>query len=105
MTSATNISLVAQRQALREKLLAQRQLIANQLDHTTEVDNSYPRSKTMRFLTRRPALAVALLTGLAALLGGARSVKSLTAILAVARIVGSTSITGPRRVSAPRTSD
>jgi hypothetical protein len=96
MTSTTAITLVDQRQALRQRLLAQRQLIADQLGPTPVVNGGYPRSKTMRFLTQRTGLAVTLLAEFAALLTGARYVKSMTAALAVARIVRSVSVTRPR---------
>lgn len=72
MTSIADISLAEQRQVLRQRLLAQRQLIAHQLGATPAVDGGYPRSMTMRFLIRRPALAARLLAGLATLLVGAR---------------------------------
>lgn len=91
MTSTTDVPLVEQRQALREKMQAQRQLIADKLGPAAEANGSYPRSKTMRFLTRRPGMAVALLAEFAALLLGARYAKSITAALALARIARSAS--------------
>lgn len=105
MSPTTGISLVERRLALREKLLTQRQLIGDQLGAGHTDDQSYPRSGTMRFLTRRPALAIAVIAGLATLLGGARFLKPLTAALAVARIVKSTSNAGPRRASVAPASD
>jgi len=75
MTSIADISLVEQRQGLRRRLQVQRQLIANQLGPTPRIDSGYPRSMTMRFLMRRPAMAAKLLAGLATLLVGARFFK------------------------------
>lgn len=73
MNSSTDVSLIEQRQTLRLRLLAQRQLIAHQLGPTPEVNSGYPRSMTMRFLTRRPAaLATRLLVEFASLLVDAR---------------------------------
>lgn len=70
MTTGTTIPLTEQRQALRRRLLAQRQQIAQQLGPTSETSGSYPRSMTMRFLLRRPALAARLLVGATNLLRG-----------------------------------
>jgi len=105
MTSITDVSLADQRRVLRERLQAQRQLIADQLGPAPEVNGGFPRSKTMRFMTGRPAVAATLLAELAALLVGARYVKSMTAVLAVAKIVRSASITKRQRPPAPRASD
>jgi hypothetical protein len=68
MTSITDTSLVEQRQSLRRQLQAQRQVIAQQLGRESGMKASYPRSRTMRFLTQRPALIIRLLVGLATLL-------------------------------------
>jgi hypothetical protein len=48
MTSTTDLSLAEQRRVLRERLRAQRQLIANRLGPPPEANGGYPRSKTMR---------------------------------------------------------
>ena len=90
MNSSTDVSLVEQRQTLRLRLLAQRQLIAHQLGPTPEDKSSYPRSKTMRFLTRRPGLATSLFGEIATLLIGARFIKSIISVMTLARIVRST---------------
>jgi hypothetical protein len=100
MTSPTELPLVEQRQALREKMLAQRELIARQLGSAPEVTSGYPRSKTMRFLTQRPGLVVTLLAEGAALLVGARYAKSMTAVMAMARIMRSA---GTRKLDGPTT--
>jgi len=68
MTSSTDISFVEQRQSLRRQLQAQRQVIAQQLGQESGMNASYPRSRTMRFLTQRPAPIIRLLVGLATLL-------------------------------------
>ena len=68
MSSTPHISLLEQRQSLRLQLQAQRQLIARQLGPDSAVSRSYPRSRTMRFLTQRPALILRVLVGLATVL-------------------------------------
>jgi hypothetical protein len=68
MTSITDTSLVEQRESLRRRLQAQRQVIAQQLAQESAMNASYPRSRTMRFLTQQPALIIRLLVGLATLL-------------------------------------
>ena len=61
----TDIPLVEQRLSLRRRLQAQRQVIAQQLGQESGMNGSYPRSRTMRFLTQQPALIIRLLVGLA----------------------------------------
>jgi hypothetical protein len=68
MSSTGAISLLEQRQGLRRRLREQRQVIALQLGPGPGIPGGYPRSRTMRFLTRQPALTVRLLVGLATLL-------------------------------------
>jgi len=68
MTSITDTSLVEQRQTLRRRLQAQRQLIAERLEQESGMNAGYPRSRMMRFLTQRPALIIRLVVGLATLL-------------------------------------
>lgn len=68
MSSTTDISLLEQRDNLRRRLQAQRQVIAQRLGPDSGIKGSYPRSRTMRFLARRPALIIRLLVGLATLL-------------------------------------
>jgi hypothetical protein len=91
MTSITDASLVEQRQMLCRQLQAQRQLITQQLSPTPEVNSGYPRSMTMRFLTRQPGLATGLFGELATLLVGARYIKSIISVIFLARIVRSAS--------------
>jgi hypothetical protein len=84
-----NGSLIEQRETLRRQLQAQRQLIAQQLNAApAEVNNSYPRSMTMQFLTGQPAL----LTGqFATLLIIARLIKSIVSVINPSRTAQPTS--------------
>lgn len=87
----TDLSFDQQRQALRRQMLAQRQLINYQLGPPARAINSgYPRSATMRFLTQRPALVSKLLAEAAALLLGARFLKSMSGAISFAKFVRST---------------
>jgi len=98
MTTALDGSLEEQRRVLREKMRSQRQLIAKELGPEPEDNNgSYPRSRTMRFLTSRPGLSVTVLAEIAALFMGARHAKVVTAALALSRIVRSAAGNGAAR--------
>jgi hypothetical protein len=68
-----------QRESLRTRLVAQRAVIAQQLDMST--DNGYPRSATMRFLKRTTVPAVTMIGGAATLFGGVRLYRTITAVL------------------------
>jgi hypothetical protein len=68
VSSITDTPLVEQRQNLRRRLQAQRQVIAQQLGQESAMNGSYPRSRTVRFLTQQPAPIIRLLVGLATLL-------------------------------------
>jgi hypothetical protein len=68
MSSTAALSLLEQRQSLRRRLQAQRRVIARQLGPESGMHDSYPRSRTMRFLTQQPAQIIRLLVGLATLL-------------------------------------
>ena len=103
MSSQASDPLEEQRRVLRERIRAQRQLIAEQLGPPPEADGGYPRSKLMRFLTRRPAVAVTVLAELAALVAGSRHAGAATAVTALSRIVRSVSGNGSRRPRAERT--
>jgi hypothetical protein len=95
-----------QRQALRNRIRAQRSLIADQLGPPPQVDDgTYPRSKTMQFLTRSPAMAVTVLAELAALVAGTRHAKAATAVMAISRIVRSAAANGSGNPRAERTRD
>ena len=105
MTSPPELPLAEQRQALREKMREQRQLIAEQLGPAPDANGSYPRSKTMRFLTQRSGLVATLLAEGVALLVGARYAKSMTAVLALARVVRAASTGGSNGSAAGRAND
>lgn len=104
MNTRSTIPLAKQRQLLRQQLLAQRQLIAEQLDLAPVAKNGYPRSMTMRFLTQRPALIAKLLTGITTLLVGARMIKSIGAALVLARVVRSVARTRQQKQAPAATS-
>ncbi len=53
--------LVERTRVLVERLQAQRQLIAQKLDHVPRISSSYPRSKTMQLLARNPQTVASLL--------------------------------------------
>jgi hypothetical protein len=76
MIPIKDVSLTEQRLVLRQRLQAQREEIARRLGPLSATDGGYPRSRTMRFLARRPALAGQLLAGLASLLVGRRIFRS-----------------------------
>jgi hypothetical protein len=67
VSSSTDISLLEQRQSLSRQLQAQRQVIAQRLEPDSAI-HGYPRSRTMRFLTRQPAPLIRLILSLAAVL-------------------------------------
>ena len=68
MTPEAQRALDARREALCVHLQAQRQIIAQQLGGETGLRGAYPRSNTMRLLTRQPGLVIRALGGLARLL-------------------------------------
>lgn len=74
MTSVTEQpSLVDQGLVLRQRMLAQREQIANRLvEPAASTQGTYPRSVTMRFFIRQPALSLRLLFAIASLLGARR---------------------------------
>lgn len=79
--------LVEERLALQQRLLAKRQLLAQQLAPKPARSGDYPRSVTMRFLTGHPALANQLLFEGASLVLGVRLVRSLTRSVTLVRLV------------------
>ena len=102
MTSIIETSLVAQREKLRQQLQEQRKLIARQLSSGSKGNNGYPRSATMRFLTKRPVLVSGLLAELAILLTGARLFKLLGALLALVKILHPALINEQKQLPAPQ---
>lgn len=114
MTSINNdiptinhLPLAAQRQALRRQLLAQRQLITQQIGPVETESSGFPRSMTMRFLIRRPEPAVRLLGEFASLLIGMRVLGSLPTALLLAGMVRFVSTAGSSipQLPAPQASD
>jgi hypothetical protein len=89
MTLADNLSLAERRRIIRGELLAQRELIAEQLQPASHANTAYPRSMTMRFLTEHSTLAGGVFTGAATLLVGARYFKSIATALTMFKVVRS----------------
>lgn len=86
MTSPTNRTLDEQRRALRQQLLAQREHIASQLQ-PAHSSNQFPRSRTMRFLTRWPALPTGVVAGAASLLTSGRLAASVVTAVTLAQAI------------------
>ena len=61
-------TLAEKRELLRQRLRLQRQMIAKHLDDRQITQRLYPRSFVMRFLMRRPDLALKLITKFSGLL-------------------------------------
>ena len=97
MNPKPDVSIEEQRDALRKRMQLQRQVIAEKLGPPPEADTGYPRSKTMRFLTRRPGLALTVFAELMALFVGTRHAKAVTAATALSRIVRAAAGNGARR--------
>jgi hypothetical protein len=89
-------SIAERRDEIRRRIHAQRQVIAEQLGPDQD-DDGYPRSKLMRFLTRRPGVAVSAIAEVVALFAGARHARAVTTALAISRIVRSAAFNGSRR--------
>ena len=87
MTTPTTRSLAEQRLELRQRLLAQREQIARQLQPASQAINRYPRSKTMRLLTRWQALPIGVVAGAARFLPGGRLVASVVTAITLAQVV------------------
>jgi hypothetical protein len=71
--------LARQREALCAQLRAHRVVVSQQLDATKESHAAYPRSMTMRFLTRNSGGVIKLCTEAAVMLIGARLFRSTAA--------------------------
>lgn len=84
MNAGHTASLAEQRQSIREQLSAQRREIARALAPDASTGTHYPRSLTMRLLSRRP---VVLLARVAALVTTSRMVGSVPAALIVAHLL------------------
>ena len=83
----TDIPLSEQREALRQQIRNQRDVISLKFIKATAANNAYPRSVTMRFLTQQPAAKI--IAEAATLFIGARLFKSLPKVLTVAKIIKS----------------
>lgn len=75
------------RQQLRQQLQQQRAQIAQQIASIHAGESEFPRSMTMRFLLRRPALVTRLLAETTALLLSARLLRNLKAALLLTRVL------------------
>ncbi|MGA6108946.1 hypothetical protein ABS648_13445 [Pseudomonas solani] len=100
MTSLAAKELLEQHQALRRRLFLQRLRIGHLLAPAT-AGNGFPRSMTMRFLTRRPAVAMRLLSEVGLLLLGPRLIRTLGSGLLLARLVRAV-VADSRRLPPPR---
>ncbi|PIQ37673.1 MAG: hypothetical protein COW59_05920 [Lysobacterales bacterium CG17_big_fil_post_rev_8_21_14_2_50_64_11] len=89
MNPVSGESLHAQALALRQQMQVQRARIAQQLDVSAAQRSGYPRSLTMRFLVRRPAVVVHLLVELGSVLLGARVIRSLARARSLISVVRS----------------
>lgn len=85
MTTPPTRTLNEQRLALRQQLLAQREQIAHQLHPAPQAGNRFPRSSTMRFLTRWQGLPIGVVAGAASLLTGRRLTASLVTVITIAQ--------------------
>ena len=96
MNSRDENSIEARLDVIRGRLREQRQVIAEELGPVQD-DDAYPRSQLMRFLTRRPGIAVTAIAELVALFAGARHARAVTTALAISRIVRSAAFNGSGR--------
>jgi len=80
-------SIDFQRDVLRQRMQAQRELIAFKLGPEKPDRSAFPRSNTMRFFYERPGLASKLAIELASVLVGARIIKSMGKTLGFAKII------------------
>lgn len=82
-----DVSLAVQRENIRRKIHAQRELIQNRLGPDPAENTAYPRSNTMRFFTQRPGLATKLAMQVAGMFVGARVLKSVSAAVGFAKML------------------
>lgn len=81
------VSLAVQRENIRRKIHAQRELIQTRLGPETGEKSLYPRSNIMRFFTQRPGLATKLAMQVAGMFVGARVLKSVSAAIGFAKML------------------
>jgi len=87
MNTDEPLTLDQQKELLQRKLQGQRQRLVNQLTPKKPGPNDYPRSMTMRFLTKRNGAKW--LASTAAGLLGAKTFKSVSAAIVVSKMVSS----------------
>ena len=83
-TDIADVDLAAKRLGLQAKMAEQRlligQLIAPEAADDNELNGQFPRSKTMRLITRHPAGTLQVVTKVGMLLLGGRMVRSITGL-------------------------
>lgn len=89
MNADEEVSLAEQRLSLRRKLAEQRALIAQHMAPPVEDPQAYPRSKTMRFLTRHSGSVVGVLADAASFFGIARLPRMLKSLVLGVRVLRS----------------
>ena len=94
-------SIESRLDAIRSRLQAQRRVIAEQLGPVPD-DDAYPRSKLMKFLTRRPSVAITTIAELVALFAGAGHGRAVTTALAISRIMRSAAFNSGARSRSDR---
>jgi hypothetical protein len=77
------LSLPDRRRAVQRELAEHRLQISRQLEPAATFERAFPRSLTMRLVTRYPVPAVKLLAGLALPLLGGRGLAAATVVAAV----------------------
>ena len=104
MSSIPEISLAEQRLELRQKMAEQRQHISHLVDPDSgaEANNQFPRSMTMRLITQHPAGTLQVVSKIALLLLGTRTIRSLSTVLMVSKIVRSIAFDHGKSVSTER---
>ena len=85
MPLTTKLSYSEKREMLCQQLRQQREVLARQLIHTIEANNTYPRSLTMRFLTQQSGAKV--VAEVATVLIGARFFKSIGKAFTLVKIL------------------
>ncbi len=86
MSNSSSHELATQRLALRAALRTQRLHIAAQLDPPLPVQRDFPRSATMRFLTRQPAIIAGIVTRFAPALLGPRVAQSALMAITLGKV-------------------
>jgi hypothetical protein len=87
MRSTIDTALEDQRLTLRRRMLAQRQLIAYQVEPIPRAHRDSPVDTSPRAPSWRPAVYAGVISGLASFVIGARYIGAIMAALAVTRMV------------------